>query len=269
MNDLHPQVTLPNTEVRVLQSAFVDQQYQLFIKLPTNYHSSQEKYPVLYVTDANWYFSCFCTLSMMLPPMIIVGIGYPTDDFAEIWRIRGRDFLAAHNEEDEHRYKEQSGLEVESGGGDRFLSFIRDELFPFVTQSYRVIEDDRAFFGHSWGGNFGIYTLFQKPDTFNKYVIGAPDLGWDNEVVFEYEKRYSEKYSDLPVKLYLAVGTLDEGVSMHPNVSTLFRLHALLKSHNYKGLEMSFDVLKDETHASSSIISATSGLRFIYLNAPQ
>ena len=103
MSNAHPPVTLPGTEVRLLQSSKVNQEYKLFISLPADYDKTEDSYPVLYVTDANWLFSSFLPLVgwLPIPPMIIVGIGYPTDDAAEIIRIRARDFLPTQNKEDE------------------------------------------------------------------------------------------------------------------------------------------------------------------------
>lgn len=171
----HPLVTLPGTEVRVLSSSNVDQEYKLFISLPPGYDESEDSYPVLYITDANWFFSSFPILSWLsIPPMIVVGIGYPTDDFADIFRLRARDFLATENKEDENVVKEEYEMPIESGGGGNFLSFVRDELFTFVDAQYRTDPDDRTLFCYSFGGTFGIYTLFKQPDTFNRYIRVVP-----------------------------------------------------------------------------------------------
>jgi len=44
--------------------------------------------------------------------------------------------------------------------------------------------------------------LFQHPDIFNRYKISSPSLWWDNGVTFEFEKKYSEKHSDLPARVF-------------------------------------------------------------------
>ena len=55
------------------------------------------------MVDANWFFGIFQLLARFLtPPLIVVGIGYPTDDFAEIYRLRSRDFLPTHDKEREN-----------------------------------------------------------------------------------------------------------------------------------------------------------------------
>ncbi|MAT97410.1 MAG: hypothetical protein CL608_09735 [Anaerolineaceae bacterium] len=265
MPNSHPPVTLPGTEVRLLHSATVDQEYKVFVSFPSGYAGSEARYPVLYVTDANWLFSSFLRLhSLSIPPMIIVGIGYPTNNSAEIFRVRARDFLPTKNKEDEKIVKEAYEMSIESGGGRQFLSFIRNELFPFINDQYRTQPNNRAFFGWSYGGTFGLYTLFNKPDTFNRYILSAPDLGWDNGLCFQYEEQYAAEQSDLPVKLFLGVGSLDEDVIINRNVSTLFRFHAILKSREYAGLDMSLKIFEGETHSSAVVPTASWGLRAVF-----
>ncbi|MFC1961168.1 hypothetical protein ACFLYO_10715, partial [Chloroflexota bacterium] len=58
-SDTQAPVSLPNTETHYLRSSVADQKYKLFISLPEGYAESEESYPVLYVTDANWFFSIF------------------------------------------------------------------------------------------------------------------------------------------------------------------------------------------------------------------
>jgi len=54
------------------------------------------------------------------------------------------------------------------GGAKEFLEFIRQELIPFIDNNYPTLKGDSAVNGHSIGGLFGLYVLFNKPDTFNK-----------------------------------------------------------------------------------------------------
>lgn len=264
MSDTPPLVTLPNTEVHFLQSSHVDQKYKLFIALPGGYAESEDTYPVLYGTDASWAFSIlYSTMALELPPMIIVGIGYPTDDYADILRLRSRDFLPTKNTEEEKAATKASGVAIESGGGSNFLSFVREELFPFIDSHYRTKADDRTLWGYSSGGTFGLYTLFKHLDTFSQYIIGAPNLIWDNRLCFTYEREYAEQLTDLATKLYLCVGTLDEDSFAH-NASLLLEFHAILKSRNYASLDMELEVFNGETHLTGVIPSLVWGLRSVF-----
>lgn len=263
MSTTYPPVTLPGTEVRLLHSANVDQEYKLFIALPMGYDETEDRYPVLYVTDANLLFGNAPLLRLPVLPMIVVGIGYPTDNRADIVRLRARDFLPTQNKEEEEAFKEEHQMPIESGGGSAFLSFMRDELFAFIDAEYRTRPDDRTLLCYSFGGTFGIYTLFKQPDTFKRYIIGAPGLWWDQEVCFRYEEEYAAQQADLPIKLYLSVGTLDEDV-LGGMASKLFRFHTILKSRNYPGLDMKFEVFDGETHATAVAPTISRGLRAVF-----
>jgi len=247
MSEASPQVTLSNTEVQQLTSSHVDQTFKIFVSLPEGYTESNQTYPILYMTDANWFFSTFHSAVRYLPvpPMIVVGIGYPTDDFNEISRLRARDFLPTRDT---------------TGGGPDFLSFIREELFPFIDARYRVNADDRTFWGYSYGGTFGVYTLFNQLDTFNRYIIGAPTLIWDERLCFDYEQEYADKKDDLATKLCLCVGTADEDLIEH-NTSLLFEFHSILKSRNYASLDMEFSVFVDDDHLTGILPCISWGLR--------
>jgi predicted alpha/beta superfamily hydrolase len=219
---------------------------------------------VIYVADGHWFFSSFPILRWLpIPPAIVVGIGYPTDDSSEIYRLRVRDFLPTRDEKRMKIIRDRRQITVEPGGGKRFLSFLREELFDFIDTHYRTEPADRTFFGYSWGGTFGVYTLFDQPHTFQRYILGAPDLNWDGQICFSYERAYAEKHTELPIKLYLGVGTLDEDLIEH-NFSLLVKFHAILQSRNYLGLEMHFDILNNETHVSSPLPIASRGLRAVF-----
>ena len=257
---------MPNTEVRTLQSSYVDQKFKLFISLPEGYHQSEEHYPVLYVTDANWCFNIFANQIVSwlpVPEMIIVGIGYPTDDNDAINHLRSRDFLATQDQARKKAINENIPWTVESGGGGAFLSFIREELFGFVDKQYRTKREDRTFFGFSWGGTFGVYTLFNQPDTFQRYIISAPDLSWDNQISFSYERDYANAFPALPVAVYFGIGTLDEDMIEH-NFSLLVHFHTAMESRKYEGLKMKLGVYVDATHISAVMPTAYKGLQFVF-----
>lgn len=247
MPEIRPQVTLLNTEVHTISSSYVDQTFNIYVSLPQGYADSDETYPVLYMTDANWFFSIFDSAVKFIPtsPMILVGIGYPTHDFNEISKLRARDFLPTKDG---------------TGGGPNFLSFIREELFSFIESQYRAKSDDRTFWGYSYGGTFGVYTLFNHLDAFNRYIIGAPTLIWDDRLCFDYESQYAKQNADLDREVYFCVGTADEDLVEH-NTSLLFEFHSILKSRDYANLDMDFEVFIGDDHLTGILPCISWGLR--------
>ena len=74
-----PRVTIPNTEVRMVSSSNVGQEYEILVALPYGHTDADRSYPVLYVLDANWTFGLITdTIRLLqlgdeLPEMVIVG----------------------------------------------------------------------------------------------------------------------------------------------------------------------------------------------------
>ena len=52
----HPQVNIPNTEVRSIISEFVGDTFKLFVALLNHDAQSKKRYPVLYILNANLHF---------------------------------------------------------------------------------------------------------------------------------------------------------------------------------------------------------------------
>jgi predicted alpha/beta superfamily hydrolase len=99
MSSTHSPVTLPNTQVRLLKSSIVNDTYRLHISLPITYANSDKTYPVVYLTDGNGLFPLVRCISealsggLEIPRLILVGIGYDTDEAREWGRYRERDLL--------------------------------------------------------------------------------------------------------------------------------------------------------------------------------
>ena len=77
-----------------------------------------------------------------------------------------------------------------NGGAANFLRFIREELQPFIDKEYPTIPSDRGYFGDSLGGLFGLYALFNEPETFNRYIIGSPSIWWDEKAIVKQAEKF-------------------------------------------------------------------------------
>jgi predicted alpha/beta superfamily hydrolase len=257
----YPRVTIPDTEVRTVRSAIVDENFQISIALPRGYTSSDARYPVLYVTDADVLFAAvtqvvrLMQLQQELPPMLLVGIGYGVEEIGE-WRTRRRrDFTPTRlSGEPERR----------SGGAADFLRFIREELMPFVEENYRT-SSDNALAGGSFGALFALYALFHAPHVFQRHIVVSPSIWWDDRATLDYEAEYAATHSDLPVTIFMSVGGLEERPGSGSRmVSNAKHLANSLRARNYPGLDLEMFVFDDETHVSGVAGAISRGLRVVY-----
>jgi predicted alpha/beta superfamily hydrolase len=70
---------------------------------------------------------------------------------------------------------------VKTGGAAWFKQVLEDEIIPFVNMSFRVTKE-KALFGHSYGGLFASYLLFQSTALFDHYIISSATLDWDDNI---------------------------------------------------------------------------------------
>ena len=123
-----------------------------------------DRYPVLYLLDAQTHFhyssgiADFLAKDDRMPNMLLVGI--VSGDMAR----RTHDLTPPSTAETDNRFSPGNG------GADAFLSFIADELIPFIDKTYRT-RPYRLLIGHSFGGLFGVYALITKPTLFNAYIV--------------------------------------------------------------------------------------------------
>lgn len=168
-SELEP-FAMPRTEVVPITDKAADRQYALYIKLPENYLENPEKqYPVIYTTDAKWHMDLLSgTTEYLMSEVILVGVSWQLDlddDREFVSRFRDYTPVASTNAERQAQYH--------FGQAAEHLSFIRNDVIPFVEHNYRV-SDQRAYLGYSLGGAFGAYALFAAPNTFNHYMLGSP-----------------------------------------------------------------------------------------------
>jgi predicted alpha/beta superfamily hydrolase len=166
-------------DVFVIHSKILGEDRKLFIYNPDNVGGNVlPAYPVLYLLEENdmpmvagmvKYLSSY---NEQLPAMLVVGI----DGAGE----RIRDLTPTHSLYDNLGKLDpdpQSWLRP-SGGGDKFLRFVREEVMPFVERKYRAAPF-RILAGHSVGGLTALHALATQPDLFDAYLAVSPSLWWD------------------------------------------------------------------------------------------
>jgi len=193
------------TSSETVHSDGLNEDREIRIHLPSDYHTSSKKYPSLYVLDGensdrlNTAISAITYLSRVrkLPQMIVIGV-FNTD--------RTRDMTP-------EKIEQRKG----SGEGDAFLEFVVSELHPHVDSRYRTAPC-RVLFGGSSAGTFTLYALFSEPESFTGYVASRPvlnslvDYTWDADVIRRNAKRLFEDRPSLKGFLYIDYGETEDAL---------------------------------------------------------
>ncbi len=262
-----------------LKAAQIDQTFQIDVFAPPG--DGTAKLPVVYVTDASFGFGAVAQLiSLMqvvgeLPPMVVVGIGYPADlGMAQVMGLRFREFCptpATAFLEGLRKTMPPGAFpeDIRPGGAGAFLSFINDELKPLIEARYPIDTADQTHVGMSLGGLFALHALFAAPGSFQRVVALSPSIWWDDRAILDAEAAFAKDARDLPLNLFLSIGALEE--IAHPvarMVSNLYVLDAMLRGRRYPGLRQAMDVFPQETHNSVYAASLTRGLRTVFGRLP-
>ena len=242
--------SLYNATAEYITSEIVADSFFILVSVPDGYYSNENRYPVLYVLDGDIAFGMAASIARYLqigeniPELIIVGIGYGSLT-KKVADKRRRDCRP-----------------TQTGGADNFLKFLYEELIPTIDANYRTIPGERTINGYSLGGLFGLYTFFTRPETFNNYIIGSPNLSWDNYSIYNYEAQSPEKIGDKKLNIFVSVGSEESEEKYFNPVDSLV---INIQQHNYTGVNLETKVFEGSTHLMGPPEALTHGLISIFI----
>jgi predicted alpha/beta superfamily hydrolase len=102
-----------------------------------------------------------------------------------------------------------------------------------------------------------------------RYIVGSPSIWWDGAVTFEHERAFAERSSDLPARVFMSVGSLEEPgpdaqSAAAKMVSNVREMDRILRDRKYAGLELTTHIFDDETHVSVIPATLSRGLRVVF-----
>jgi predicted alpha/beta superfamily hydrolase len=228
-----------------LHSTILNEKRVIQVVLPEKYKpGSKEKYDVLYVLDGDWNTKLavdmqhFIEGEAYMPPTIIVGV---------LNVDRDRDLTPIHVPQPQT-----------SGGADKFLGFLRDELIPYINKTYPS-NGDNAIFGHSLGGLFVMYTLLNQPQVFKSYIAADPSFWFNHNYMNKMAAEKLPGLANLNRTLYISgrEGMAYKGMG-------IVAMDSIIKAHAPADLLWKSMAYPDETHGSVRLKSMYDGLKFTY-----
>lgn len=238
-------------EIHTIYSSSLNEERTLNIYLPSGYDSSRA-YPVIYLLDGSMNedfihisgLAQFFQLMYDMPETIIVGI-------ANI--DRKRDFTFPTDLEELKKSTPTSGY---SG---RFISFMKNELQPYIQSGFKT-NGTSFLIGQSLGGLLASEILLHNADLFTHYFIISPSLWWDNESML---KKAAELYKEQPDSnrfVYISAGK-NEPKTMR---TVAKKLYGILSKSGKVNTVTKFRLMKDEDHATILHNSIYQGFKLIF-----
>ena len=263
---------------RNFQSEAFSYKHQVTVALPASYAAQPERtYPVLWVLDSPLIMRSVVglldvmVLGNLAPEMIVVGVGSPPEEgLAGVGR-RVMDFSPpgkgyAPPGLPGERWTALAPIPDFPHKAEAFLSMLVDEIRPKLAKEYRF-SGEHALFGHSAGGMFAAYSLFTRPDAFQKMIIGSPYLEGVSGAVFTTEAKYAAKHDDLKVKVFLGVGEKEAEeyfVAISGILESTARLSRTLIARHYPSLDLSTRIFAGRDHYTVLPDVIISGIGYLW-----
>lgn len=176
-------------------------------------------------------------VSKLSKTVLIVGIGYDSP-LAYDTKRRTRDLTPA-----------ASGEEYANGGGAaEFYDFVKDKLLPLVDRKYATTQSDKIYFGHSFGGLFGIYALLRDDGIFDEFFIASPSLWWGESQLIRDALDEGKLRSNLKAKFIILVAGSREIRKGKTDKAGILKVADLAEILKARGLSCEFRLYEGASH---------------------
>lgn len=246
-----------------IQSEILAEERTYFVALPESYNWSKDyrRYPVVYVLDGNWYFTPFAAaarqmaadVSPHIPEMIIVGVsndGKRVRDASPTKSTIGYEGI------------KDSGYSS-SGGADKFLDFLAQELIPHIEATYAA-SDYRVLAGYSFNGLPVLHSLFMRPEMFGAYIAIDPSQWWDDFLIYKRAADYFGTRTFENKALYLATQSEPYPVEHFPTADNPTNVADVLRATNPPGLHWAQQDYDKENHHTLQLTAFMDGLKHVF-----
>ena len=236
-------LSINNDKSILINSKSLNERRSIWIHLPSDYYTTTQTYPVIYLLDGEGHFGYVSTLVDFLsdydrnriPKMIVVAIHNVN---------RGRDFTPIYNSQ-----------MTSSGGGIKFFQFIQNEVVPYIDSNYRT-QPYRILAAHSLGGTLGLYAKETNPNLFQSTILMSPAIYGTNAELLTRFKMFLQTHQNFSGKIFISLG--------NENTQTVDNLTNQLKTFAPKTYEWKYQQYPDENHFSVTYKSMFDALKFIY-----
>lgn len=186
-------------EVRVWAQAYspqLDNTRDILVYLPPGYHTSEQRYPVVYFQDGQNVFDAATSYA---------GVEWGADETLQALSGEGVAAMAvAVPNAGERRLNEYTPPENPwwPGTGDRYVDFLIETVKPQIDRTFRTQADRRhtAIVGSSLGALISLYAWARRPDVFGLCGALSPALwvgrGLIYDIVAEAPRRAGRVYVD-------------------------------------------------------------------------
>lgn len=282
----------PSTRYFELDSKIAGARFSAWVTPPAQYDADEtQNYPVVYQVDGNLFFPATApfhqagTGDILAPlrPFIFVSIGYSKAESPAWTWLRVRDFLPPGEPvPDVMRQAVEASVQYgklardeadrylkmfDAPAGDKFLGFLENELHPLLSKAYRIDQDDVGLWGDSYGGLFAAYVAVKRSTLFKTIGAGSPGIVENSQVFKLYEDAFASKQDYSGRRLHVTLGGrewTESSLYQWLTARAASELLAKTAQNPLPGLQVSAELIPNETHLTSAVPAWFSFLRACY-----
>lgn len=256
--------------------------YRIFYRRPSG-EAPAAGWPVLYLLDGNAVFATAVDairvqaawpLGTGIAEAAIVAVGYPTDAAYDSVR-RSWDYGPPPGVT--YPPHTADGPDVRTGGADRFLAFLEDEVKPEIARRIAVDTAQQALFGHSFGGLFVLHALFNRPEAFSAWIAVSPSIYWEDFCLAASQERFER--APTPARVLISAGEYEQQLApfqigaadeanrraAHARSRTVDHAQAMAERlAALDGVTSLFEMIPGETHMSVLPTAINQAIRFAF-----
>ncbi|NJW53223.1 alpha/beta hydrolase [Salinimicrobium oceani] len=223
-----------NVKTFQLEAPQLDAIRTIRVYLPAGYDSAKERYPVVYMHDAQNLFDTATAFSGE----------WQVDEFLDAQKGQ-KVIIVGIDHGNEDRIAELTPFANEKYGGGEgaaYVDFIVNTLKLYIDSNYRSLPESKntGIMGSSLGGLISFYAGLKHSDTFGRIGVFSPSF-WYSEEIFQFV-RTSEISPN--TRIYFLGGTA-EGEAMVPD---LLKMKSLLLDKNFPQENLHVKIVEGAEH---------------------
>lgn len=253
----HSDVSLNYSTTVIHYSETIEDTFYIYVKLPKNYYDEQLKqYPAIFLLDGDisfplaWSAVRYLQYEEAVPDLIIFGIGYGGLMHSNKTTKRSRDYTISFSDD-----------AYNSGGGEKFLKYIKSELMTLIDSVYRIDKSNLTLSGHSLGGLFVLYTLFSESGLFKNYISSSPYLIDEFDTIYSLAESYSANNNLRNKSLFISYGSDEDELKYKVPINNIV---SKIGSEEANNIRLKFRQFEEGSHFTTPAEAISYGLKFFF-----
>lgn len=203
--------------------------YQVWLAIPKHYRADNPNNKVLYMLDGNAVIeelnqgmlreltNGLSSVHSAKTAPVLVMIGYQTPYRFDL-NARAYDYtppllITDHdNNPPSDAFKEQNRERL-NGGAEHFYHLIEQKIKPWVYGQLGQKPQTEGLWGHSYGGLFVLYNLFEHPKAYDYYFSADPSLWWHKGEILNYWQAYQQHKRPADVQIQLTFSSASQSIN--------------------------------------------------------